>query len=169
MIFVLCVIFGIIMVLELHRGLSVFCIPLPLSVFLKVLGCGWNNLLRSAVIEKPRQGTRLFLSISVDKGKSTDPRLAFGPHRLRETPLRLLTLDMSYPLGECSLNSSQLTGYSDSLALVRNPCKPCAPVGRWYSWRMKLKTAPTLQAPGQILPDSDLIFYSCTVKHSKTL
>lgn len=137
-----------------------------------MLGCG--NLLHLAVIEQPGQGTRLFSPpppVSGDKGKSTNPRLLFEPNRLRETPSRLLTLDMSYPSWECSLNSSQLTGYLfRQFSSCQEPLQALCPVGRWSSWKMKLKTAPTLQAPGQILPDSDLIFYSsCTVKHNKTL
>lgn len=36
-------------------------------------------------------GYKAVFSVSGDKGKSTSPKLAFGPHRLSEVPSRLLS------------------------------------------------------------------------------
>lgn len=107
-----------------------------------------------------------FPPVSGDKGKSTNPTLALEPHRLRVTPSRLLTLNTSCPSWECSLNSSQLTGYSlGQFSSCQEPSQASCLVGRWSSWRTKLETAPTLQAPGS---NSSRFYSSCTVKHSKT-
>lgn len=108
------------------------CIPLPEGAWVG-WGCGWNDLLHLSVIGQGRvQGCF---------GKITNPRLAFGPHKLSETSSRVL----SYIRNVLSLlwvffwsPDSQLITHLDNLALVWDSWETHSPRGGGVG--MKLKT-----------------------------